>query len=139
MPENAQRLIDLVQELWNTGNPELASQVYTDDAERLDPNGPEPARGIQPIMKYVGEIRTAFPDFRLQITEALGEEDRFVYTWTCTGTHKGDFQGIPPSGRRIQVAGVTVGRRQQGRTVQERVYYDRLSLLEQLGVVPAKP
>ncbi len=129
-------LVDLQLELWNTGNPELLTQVYCESSERFDPNNAEPARGPQQIAKYIAEIRTAFPDFRIAFDETINEGDQFVYCWSCTGTHRGDFQGIPATGKKVQMTGVTLERISGGRVVQERVYFDRLSLLQQIGALP---
>ncbi len=135
MPEDTQRIIDLVLELWNTGKPELATQLYSAEAERTDPNQPEPARGAQQIAKYVAGVRAGFPDFKLEIKQKVAEGDRLVTHWACTGTQRGEFQGISPSGRRVEMTGLTLVRIKGGQIVEERVYFDRLSLLEQLGVL----
>jgi steroid delta-isomerase-like uncharacterized protein len=136
MPEDIQRIVDLVLQLWNTGNPEIATQLYSDAAERNDPNGSEPARGAQQIGHYVAGIRTAFPDFRLEITERLVEGDRIASHWRATGTQNGEFLGIPPTGRRVDISGVTLAQVKDGKVIRERVYFDRLAMLEQLGAAP---
>ena len=58
------------------------------------------------------------------------------YAWTCTGTHRGEFQGILPTGKRIEITGLALARIENGKVVEERVYFDRLAMLEQLGVAP---
>lgn len=136
MPEDIQRLVDSVIALWNTGNPEVARQLYGEGAERSDPNQSEPARGPQQIARYVAEVRAGFPDFKLEIKQRVAEGNRLVTYWTCTGTHKGDFQGIPPTGKRIEITGLALNRIENGKVAEERVYFDRLTMLEQLGVAP---
>jgi steroid delta-isomerase-like uncharacterized protein len=136
MPEDTRRLVDLLVQLWNTGKPEIAEQLYTDQSERFDPNGPEPARGPQQIVKFVTEVRTAFPDFNLAIKQTVADGDYIVSHWTVTGTQKGEFQGIPATGRRIEINGLGLARVKDGRVINERVYFDRLGMLEQLGVAP---
>ncbi len=137
MSDDTQRIVDLVIDLWNTGNPEVAKQLYSESAERQDPNKPEPARGTQQIVRYVAEVRTGFPDFKLEIKQRVAEGNRIVTQWTCTGTHQGEFQGIPPTGKRISITGLALVRIEDGKVVDERVYFDRLTMLEQLGAVPA--
>lgn len=137
MPENMPRIVELLLEFWNTGNTALADQVYSGDAERFDPNGPEPRRGPAEIAKYVLEVRAAFPNFRIEITQQIADGDDFVHCWTCSGTQKGEFQGIPPTGRRVELTGVSVGRLTDGRVSLERAFFDRLALLQQLGAIPA--
>jgi len=136
MTQDIQRIVDCVIELWNTGNAEVAKQLYAEGAERYDPNQPGPARGAQQIARYVAEVRTGFPDFKLEVKQRVAEGDRLVTQWTCTGTHKGEFQGISASGKRVNITGVALARIENGKVAEERVYFDRLALLEQLGAVP---
>jgi steroid delta-isomerase-like uncharacterized protein len=139
MTAETQRIIDLQLELWNTGSPEIAKQLYSEHAERTDPNGREPIRhrGVHQIANFVAEVRTAFPDFKLQIKESFGQGDHIASHWTVTGTQRGEFQGIPASGQRIEVSGMSLDRLRDGKVVSEHVYFDRLALLEQLGASPA--
>jgi steroid delta-isomerase-like uncharacterized protein len=136
MPENFQTVIDSLVELWNTGNPELAKQLYQAGAERLDPNQPQPSRGPEEIARYVAEVRAGFPDFELQINDTVAQNNRLALHWTCTGTHRGEFQGIAPTGRRINISGLSMERIENGKLAEDRVYFDRLTLFEQLGVSP---
>jgi steroid delta-isomerase-like uncharacterized protein len=134
-----QRLTELHRELWNTGNPEIVKQLYTEHAERSDPNGREPIRhrGAHQIANFVTEVRTAFPDFELELKEAVAEGDHMAFDWTVTGTQRGEFQGMPPSGKRVEINGMTLERLRDGKVVSEHVYFDRLALLEQLGASAA--
>ncbi len=136
MPKDIAEVFDTLTELWNTGKPELAAQVYSERAQRTDPNQPQPARGPQEIAKYVAQVRSAFSDFTLTINQRIGEADQVFTEWTCTGTHNGEFLGVPATGRRIEVTGVTVDRIRDNQIVEERVYFDRLALLQQLGAAP---
>ena len=136
MAENVQRIVDSVIELWNTGNPEVAKKLYSDNAQRTDPNQASGARGSQEISRYVAEVRAEFPDLKLQVNEKVHEGNLLVTHWTCTGTHRGDFQGIPATGKRVNISGVAFARIENGKVTDERTYFDRLLMLEQLGVAP---
>ncbi|HSU30898.1 MAG TPA: ester cyclase [Bryobacteraceae bacterium] len=134
MPEDAKRILDSVIQLWNTGDSEVAKKLYSDNARRYDPNQPEPGRGPQEISRYIAEVRTAYPDFHLEINESVQEGNLLVSHWTCTGTHRGKFLGMPPTGRGITIRGLTLGRIEDGKITEEYVYFDRLTMLEQLGL-----
>ena len=136
MPEDIQRLVDSVIQLWNTGNADVAKQLYSDDALRSDPNQSEPTRGSREIARYVAEVRAGYPDFKLEINDKVFEANRLVTHWTCTGTHNGEFQGIPATGKRINIRGLALARIENGKVAEEHVYFDRLTMLEQLGVAP---
>jgi steroid delta-isomerase-like uncharacterized protein len=136
MPDNIQAIVDSLVELWNTGNPEVANQLYATGAERLDPNLPEPVRGAQAIAGYVAEVRRGYPDFKLQINEVVAQDNLLAVHWTVSGTHQGEFQGIAPTGKQIHVSGLSLERIANGKIAQDSVYFDRLTLFEQLGVSP---
>src|SRR5689334_18110273 len=115
MQQDLQKIFDLLTELWNTGKPELAAQVYSDRAVRTDPTQTQPAQGFEQIARYVAEVRRSFPDFKLEIKQRIVEQDRVATEWTTSGTHEGEFQGIPPTRRRVEIAGVTINRIEGGK------------------------
>lgn len=67
----------------------------------------------------------------------VGECNKIAVRWTGTGTHKGDFMGIPATGKHVSVTGITVDTFKDGKVVESWTNYDALGLLHQLGVVPA--
>jgi len=131
---SVQALFDVMTELWNTGNPALLSQVYSEDAVRVDPIDAEPARGIQQIASSLAAVRAGFPDFKLHIKQRLGDDEWVATEWSTTGTHTGAFLGVPPTGKAATVHGVSLTRLSGLKIVEERAYFDRLALLQQLGV-----
>ena len=134
MPDDTQRIVELVTKLWNTGKAEVAEQLYGKSSQRFDPNQTEPLQGSQGILSYVMQVRAGFPDFELQVKQTVTQGNQLVAEWVCTGTQKGEFQGIAPTGRRVQVSGIAINRIENGQIAEERIYFDRLGLLEQLGV-----
>lgn len=129
-------IFDRLVEFWNSGNLDLIPQIFSEEYQRTDPDHGEPMRGRQLMAAYVAEVRTGFPDFRIEVNQQIGAADEFATGWTCTGTHTGIYQGIPPTGRKVNVSGVSLNRIQDGKIVEERTYFDRLGLLQQLGVIP---
>jgi predicted ester cyclase len=57
--------------------------------------------------------------------------------WTITGTHRGDFQGVPPTGRPVTMAGVDISRFVDGRIAEHWAQFDVLGVLQQIGAIPA--
>jgi steroid delta-isomerase-like uncharacterized protein len=81
-------------------------------------------------------FRAAFPDQRVTIEDLVAEDDRVVNRSTYTGTHLGEFQGIPPTGKRFTIGGINVSRIANGRIVEDWTILDQLGMLQQLGVIP---
>ena len=79
----------------------------------------------------------AFPDLRHSIEEQVAEGDTVVNRLLVRGTHRGDFQGIPPSGKAVAIAAISIQRFEGGQLVEQHLLVDTLGLLQQLGAVPA--
>jgi steroid delta-isomerase-like uncharacterized protein len=111
---------------------ELVSGEFVDhDAPAGVPPGPLGLRQV--AQQYL----TAFPDLQLTIEDQLAEDDRVATRFTARGTHRGPFLGVPPTGQPFVVGGIAVDRFASGKLVESWLTYDRLGLLQQLGVVPA--
>jgi steroid delta-isomerase-like uncharacterized protein len=83
--------------------------------------------------------RQAFPDGRYAINRVVAEGDFVVVHFTGRGTNTGAGNGLPATGKQLEVAGITIFRVVEGKIVEEWTEYDRLSLLTQLGLAPARP
>ena len=79
----------------------------------------------------------AFLDIRVAVEDQVAERDKVVSRWTATGTHTGDLMGIPPTGRRVDISGVTINRFSGGKIVEDWYQSDDLGMMQQLGVVPS--
>lgn len=97
---------------------------------------PAPAPGIEGFKQVVALFTTAFPDMRVTIEEELAEGDKIITRGYFTGTHKGVFQNIPPTGKSIKVKYIDIWRIEKGKLVENWVQMDQLGMLQQLGVVP---
>jgi steroid delta-isomerase-like uncharacterized protein len=85
---------------------------------------------------YAKVMETAFPDLDRQIEDLVAEGDRVVARWTAKGTHLGDFNGMPPTGKFATSSGITIFRIADGKIVEEWSENDLLGLLTQLGAIP---
>jgi len=74
----------------------------------------------------------AFPDRVLIADDMIAVEDKVITRWTWTGTHKGQYLGIEPTGKRVTVTGITISRIEDGKVVEEWEEVNRLGLLKQL-------
>jgi steroid delta-isomerase-like uncharacterized protein len=87
--------------------------------------------------QYSEIMIAAFPDLERTIEDLVAEGDKVVARWTAKGTHTGDFQGIPPTGRVATSSGITIFRIVDGRIVEEWSESDMLGLLQQVGAIPS--
>ena len=133
--ENKAVVRRIYEELWNERRLEVAEETIAEGAVNYDtgltpqPFGPEEMDGT------VRMITAAFPDNHHAVEEMIAEGDTVVVRCTLTGTHEGEFMGIPPTGRRIEVTEIHVYRLREGKAVEHRVGRDDLGAMRQLGVI----
>jgi steroid delta-isomerase-like uncharacterized protein len=123
------------EEVWSRGNLDVVDELAASDlvihASSQDIQGREDAK------RYVAAFRAGFPDLHFTVEDQIAEGDKVVTRWTARGTHTGEFQGIPPTGREIKLAGTDFERLIDGKTVECWPRVDELGLMRQLGVVAA--
>jgi steroid delta-isomerase-like uncharacterized protein len=78
----------------------------------------------------------AFPDLQFSITDALVQGSRVAILWIAAGTHRGPIMNIPPTGRRVEVKGVSLIDVQDGRVVRGQSIWDMAGMLRHLGLLP---
>jgi steroid delta-isomerase-like uncharacterized protein len=131
----------LFRALFNEGRLEAADEVFAPDYIDHVVRGPEPVvvRGPAAFKQVVTMFRTAFPDLTYTIEDQIEEDGKVVTRSTASGTHRGPFLGIAPTGRQVVYTGIDISRVDGGRIVEAWVSYDALGLLQQLGAVPEFP
>jgi steroid delta-isomerase-like uncharacterized protein len=96
----------------------------------------EDTRGLKDVKKYMGEFFDAFPDNRFTIDDMIVEGDKVVARYTMTGTHKGEFMGIPATNKKFKVSVIEIDRIVGGKFVEGWMRFDTLGMLQQLGLAP---
>lgn len=91
--------------------------------------------GLQGLKDVLRGMRAAFPDMHWHIEEQLTEGDRVLTRFEWTGTHRGEFLGVPATGQLVRVWGMVIDRIQDGRIKETRIIMDMLGLMIQLGAV----
>ena len=128
-----------IEEAWNSGNLEIADELYTQDytAKSMEQGIPD-LRGPGDIKAVVRRFRSAFPDVHFEIDHLLAEGDKVVGAFTIEGTHLGEWQGIAPTGKRVKLTAIDIWRLEGGKIAERcTAVADFLAMLQQLGVLPA--
>ena len=123
-------------EAWSNGDLEKLDDLVAPDVVHHDPYDPHAAEGLEGLKKSVALNRNAFPDLRITVEDQVAEGDKVVTRWTATMTHEGELGGVPPSGKRVTLAGVTVERFEDGKVVESWRSMDMLGLLRDIGAIP---
>jgi predicted ester cyclase len=98
---------------------------------------PHLQHGSQSLKQLIHIWRTAFPDLTVTVDDIIAEGDLVVIAWNGSGTHLGDLMGIPPTGKRGTMSGITFNRLRDGRIIERWGNNDQLGLFTQLGLIPA--
>ena len=88
------------------------------------------------VKQYHRQYFQGFPDMHLTVDGMIAEGDWVAVYYTGTGTHQGELIGIPPTGKHVSASAVLSLRIVDGKIVEDRLDGDKLSLLQQLGVIP---
>ena len=128
----------LAHRAWDAVDPDDLSaidEVYAADC--LIHETDQDLRGTEALKRYVSTFFEGFPDMSITVEDAIAEGDKVVTRMKARGTHTGEFMGIPPTGKRVEVAGITVHRVEGGKIAEEWEVFDAMGMMQQLGVVPS--
>jgi steroid delta-isomerase-like uncharacterized protein len=134
--EQNKKLSNLINEnIISQGNLALADEILSPDY--VDHNAlPGLATGITGFKQGVEIYRSAFSDLKIKVDDMIADGDKVVTRWTATGTHNGELMGIPPTGSRVSISGISIDRCANGKIAEHWDVFDQLGMMQQLGVIP---
>lgn len=133
----SERNKEVVRMLWNAAQASDYSKIETIYDENVTYHGPagEERKGRNAAIDVARTFRSAFPDVTIQLEQLVGEGDFVVSRVRLSGTHKGEFNGIAPTGKKIDLKWVmNMVCIKNGKVIEEWEMYDELDLMRQLGI-----
>jgi serine phosphatase RsbU (regulator of sigma subunit) len=119
------------EEVGNQNNFEIVEEIF-DRYISHQPDGSTLVRGPEDVKRFQGEYHSAFSDFHITIEDQIAERDKVVSHYTIRGTHQRAFRDMAPTGKEIEIKGVTTFRfSPEGKVVETWDSYDQLSLMRQ--------
>jgi steroid delta-isomerase-like uncharacterized protein len=107
--------------------------VEHEDQPDLDPTK-------EGVLAWFAVLRNAFPDLQMHVEDLLASGDKTVARVKLTGTHRAEFMGIPPTGKRVDIALIDIMRfNAAGLVCEHWGVADVMAMMQQLGVIPAGP
>jgi steroid delta-isomerase-like uncharacterized protein len=110
----------------DSGNAGILDELFSPDYTLNFP-GSAP-RNLEETKQFYQELYTAFPDLNHEIQDQIAEGDKVVTRWAATGTHRGEFMGIPPTGRSVSFEGINIYTLSGDKLVASHVNWDLLGL-----------
>lgn len=125
----------LIEECFAGGNLDIADEIIAPGA--VDHQAPPGvAQGAEGFKQVISMFRSGFPDLQVTVDQMIAEGDTVAARFTMSGTHQGEFMGIPPTGKRMEITGIDVVRIENGKMVEHWGNSDDLGMMQQLGVIP---
>jgi steroid delta-isomerase-like uncharacterized protein len=136
-----ERLLDEWALAWSsTENTDLERvlALFADDGVFEDATFGVVVRGKEDLRRYVRGAFAAVPDFTYGVTSRFAASQWAAIEWVMSGTHKGDFPGMPATGKRFSsVRGVSILELEAGKIRRESDYWDAATFMKQVGLLPS--
>jgi predicted ester cyclase len=133
MADNKDVVRRIFDEVINHGKIELVDDLFDPEFQTIAPQGTFDREGFK---QYVTAWRTGFPDIHCDVEDLLAEGDRLAWSVPASGTHTGDFMGIPPTGNTVDFGSLNLATFRNGRIYRHKVMMDLATMMQQLGVAP---
>ena len=126
----------LYHSVWNERRLEFIDQVIAETHGLADPT--VSGRGVGPLAyrRQVERFLKGLPDLKFIVDDTISENDKLVVNWTITGTHQGEFLGIPATNRKVTFSGISISLIADGKVLESTVMWDVWGLLKHLGIEP---
>ena len=132
---NKEVIRKFLEEVINQNRLDRADDLVVEDFVELDPL-PGQRQGREGLKEVLRMMRAAFPDIHWMVEEMVAEGDTVASRFTWTGTHRGEFLGVPATGRSVVVKGMVLDQLVGGKMSKSRILMDSLGMMQQLGAVP---
>jgi steroid delta-isomerase-like uncharacterized protein len=135
---NKEKARRLLEEAFGQGKTEIVQEILHPDFVCYDPNSQAGAvRGADSIKQEIEWFRNAVPDLTYTVEDQVAEGEKVVTRYVATGTHEGEFFGVAPTGKRIEMSGIQIDRfDESGKMIEEWPEYDLLGAMRQMGAIP---
>jgi len=127
----------LYEEVWIKRKLEVVNELISPSHALQGPTFFGSSIGPEAYKRQVSILLEAYPDLRWAIEDIIAEKDKVVACWTYSGTHRGDYMGVPATNKKVSVSGITIHHIAGGKIMDSHTNWDALGLMQQLGAVPA--
>ncbi|OLC94218.1 MAG: ester cyclase [Acidobacteria bacterium] len=136
MPADPKSIVRrLYEEVWNKRKLQLMGELVSPSHALHGPNVSGSSIGPEAYKRVVALFVAGFPDLRFAIEDTVTEQDKVVVCWTLSGTHKGEYMGIPATNKKVSVGGITIHHIASGRIMDSYSSWDVWGMMQQFGVL----
>jgi steroid delta-isomerase-like uncharacterized protein len=133
--QNKALLSRVIKEVFNQGKTSLIDELFAPGFVEHEEPPPGMPPGREGVKQIVSLFRSAFPDLKVKIDDTIADGDKVVIRSTWSGTHKGEFMGIAPTGKSVSFGVIDIVRIAGGKIVEHWGQMDSMRMMQQLGAV----
>lgn len=135
--DNVKQMRRLYERAWNEGDADVVDEVVDDDFV-FNRGGVVHEGGADLYKELIDFSRETFPNMEYSLEDVIGGEDgnKVVIRWEMTGTHEGEYKGIPPTGQTVEMEGIEINRFEDGKLVEMWTHPNWIGFLEDIGTLP---
>ena len=122
------------EEVASKGDLDVLDEILAEGFVDHDP-APDQGPGIEGLKGFFRSFRTAFPDLQVSVDEMVATDDHVALRYTVSGTHKGEFMGVAPTGKTFTTGAMQIARFENGKVTERWGVTDQLGILKQLGAL----
>ncbi len=127
----------LYEEVWNKRKLHLMGELVSPSHALHGSNISGSSIGPEAYKRQVALVVAGFPDLTFTVEDTVTEHDKVVVCWTLSGTHKGEYMGVPATNKKVSMEGITIHHIAHGRIMDSYAIRDVWGMMQQLGVVSA--
>jgi steroid delta-isomerase-like uncharacterized protein len=136
--EQNKQLVSQFFETLDRQDTEMMDQLVSSTNYSLHFSGMPPMDWNENKKEFLAPFTKAFPDLRRNIVDMVAEGDKVAVSVNVTGTYKGEFQGIPPTGKQVSFTAMDILTIIDGKITEEWATADMMGLMQQIGAIPAR-
>ncbi|OVE78775.1 hypothetical protein BVY01_04495 [bacterium I07] len=121
----------IFEEGWNKQNPDIVDEVFTPEFVYHGV-----ANNRDEFKQFWKVVLAAIPDIHFTLEDQIAEGDMTVHRWVFTGTHLGEWMGVPATGKKVVVPGMDIARFKDGKIAENWGIFDAVSMFQQMGAYP---
>ncbi len=135
---NLEKLVEQYQQVWNGGSLAILDKIIAPTFVNHSPGMPNPKPGPEGLKPIVLGMRAGFPDLKYEVLDVVYGKDKIAIRSRITGTHLGNFFGIPATGKKIDIKQMQIEQIKKGQIIAHWRLTDDMSMMKQLGLIPQK-
>jgi steroid delta-isomerase-like uncharacterized protein len=128
----------LYNDVWNKRNLAAIDEIISPSHALYEPDAYDSRVGPAAYRATAERFLRGIPDLRFTVQEVISEGNKFVVVWVVTGTHQGEFYGVPATNKKLSLEGITIHQIKNGKIFDSYVSWDELGMMRQVGAVPPR-